>query len=103
MPWETAGKARLPKDWHQRRARVLRRDGHRCQYPRHSGGVCGQPANTCDHVVPFVEGGTDDESNLRALCEDHHYRKTAQEAARGRERQRAPRRRGEEPHPGRWR
>lgn len=104
MSWETPGKVRLPKDWHKRRARVLRRDQRRCQYARTDGGVCGADANAVDHVIAYSEGGSDDESNLRAICDAHHHRKTGQEAQRAIERRgRLSRRRGEEPHPGRLR
>ncbi|MFC5140319.1 HNH endonuclease [Actinomycetospora rhizophila] len=102
MAWETAGAARLPRDWHKRRARVMRRDQRQCQFPRTDGGVCGQEATAVDHVTAFAEGGDDEEGNLRAICDAHHRRKSGEEAHRGRERHRpAPRRRAEEPHPGR--
>jgi 5-methylcytosine-specific restriction protein A len=34
-----------------------------------------------DHVVPLWKGGTNERSNLQGLCEAHHARKTAREAA----------------------
>lgn len=34
-------------------------------------------ATDVDHIVPRVKGGTDDASNLQALCHEHHSRKTA--------------------------
>ena len=38
-----------------------------------------------DHIVPKREGGTDEESNLQALCKSCHSRKTAEESnTRGR-------------------
>jgi 5-methylcytosine-specific restriction endonuclease McrA len=43
------------------RPAVLKRDGYTCQ-------LCGAPANAVDHIVPYRDGGTDDLSNLRALC-----------------------------------
>lgn len=33
-------------------------------------------ATQVDHIVPRADGGTDDESNLQALCERCHTRKT---------------------------
>jgi 5-methylcytosine-specific restriction endonuclease McrA len=33
---------------------------------------CGAPATQVDHVVPVIDGGTDDPANLRALCREHN-------------------------------
>ncbi len=49
--------------WRATRADVLYRDQHRCQQ-------CGAPAGHAHHVVPVSRGGTDDLSNLAALCAD---------------------------------
>lgn len=53
------------KGWYALRYRVLARDNFTCQY-------CGQYAPNVrlevDHVVPVVEGGTDDLSNLITSC-----------------------------------
>jgi 5-methylcytosine-specific restriction endonuclease McrA len=38
--------------------------------------MCGAPAIVPDHVIPLSAGGTDDESNLQALCKPCHDRKT---------------------------
>ena len=38
---------------------------------------CGAPATDVDHIVPKRWGGTNDESNLQALCHSCHSRKTA--------------------------
>ena len=35
------------------------------------------PSNTVDHRISKKRGGTDDESNLQALCRECHSRKTA--------------------------
>lgn len=40
---------------------VLFRDRWTCQQ-------CGAPASHVDHIRPVLFGGTDDESNLQALC-----------------------------------
>ncbi len=36
-------------------------------------------ANEVDHIVPIVEGGTDERSNLQALCKSCHSAKTRRE------------------------
>jgi 5-methylcytosine-specific restriction protein A len=35
-----------------------------------------------DHIIPYEDGGTDDESNLQRLCIPCHRAKTADEARR---------------------
>jgi 5-methylcytosine-specific restriction protein A len=57
----------LPADWPERRLRVLRRDGYRCQ-------ECGAPATEVDHVGSPYDHSM---SNLRALCSDCHRKRTA--------------------------
>lgn len=48
--------------WRKIRARVLKRDGHVCQY-------CGvEEATTVDHIIPRKAGGTDQDDNLVAAC-----------------------------------
>lgn len=53
------------KGWYALRYEVLMRDNFTCQY-------CGQHAPNVrlevDHIVPVVEGGTDDPSNLVTSC-----------------------------------
>ena len=39
-----------------------------------------------DHVVPLAEGGTDEETNVQAICVDCHTEKTQREALRGKAR-----------------
>ena len=36
-----------------------------------------------DHIIPLAEGGTEEDSNIQALCEPCHGEKTAEEAKRG--------------------
>ncbi len=38
---------------------------------------CGAPATDADHIVPRAQGGSDEFSNLQALCHACHARKTA--------------------------
>lgn len=49
------------RSWRRVRQRILRRDQHRCQ-------LCGAPADDVDHIVKWIDGGSDDPSNLRAIC-----------------------------------
>jgi len=58
-------------DWQQRRRQVLIRDGYRC--------ACGAPATQVDHVIPKVQGGTDDYTNLAARCTACANTKTGRE------------------------
>lgn len=59
--------------WQKLRARVLARDGHRCQ-------ACGASAPLqVDHIVPRQHGGSDALSNLQTLCQPCHQRKTLEE------------------------
>ncbi len=65
------------KDWRKLRAAILARDGFACK-------LCGNPATQVDHIRPKAHGGADDESNLRAICENCHRVKTGEDSARGR-------------------
>ena len=79
----------------QRRAtvkRIMARDGYTC--------ACGRPATEIDHVRNLAAGGTNDDSNLRAICRDCHKIKTDAEAARGRAAFNAKRMRPTTAHPG---
>ena len=48
-------------EWKRQRLIVLRRDQNICAY-------CGDEATQVDHVIPRVDGGTDDLDNLVACC-----------------------------------
>ena len=61
-----------PRNWKAIRARVLRRDGHRCR-------MCGQPGAEVDHIVPVSKGGSWEAANLQTLCRPHHIAKTRNE------------------------
>lgn len=77
----------LPPDWPAIRARVMRRDGHRCVWLLPSGARCPNPATDVDHV-----GANWDHSdeNLRALCEPHHDKRTAAQGNAAKKRYRPP-------------
>src|SRR5688572_16764810 len=55
--------------WQQLRERVLIEEPL-CSECRKEGVVCA--AEHVDHIVPKSQGGTDDRSNLSALCPRHH-------------------------------
>ena len=64
-----------PKIPEATRIAVLERDQYRCQW-------CGEPARhndqlTMDHLVPYAEGGTDDEDNLVAAHRSCNSRRGA--------------------------
>lgn len=52
--------------WRRTRAYVLARDHHTC---RIGADGCTVRATHVDHIIPRENGGTDEESNLRAACE----------------------------------
>jgi 5-methylcytosine-specific restriction protein A len=76
------GQGRGGRPWRRKRDAVLKRDGHLCRQCRREGALT--LASQVDHVVPVAEGGTDDETNLEAICDLHHLAKTQAEARRGR-------------------
>lgn len=88
--------------WKRLRLAILARDGYRCRWVLGNGERCQQRARICDHVVPKAEGGTDDPSNLQALCQTHSDTKSAQEGSRGAQRKRDRRLHpsAREEHPG---
>lgn len=103
MPnWEGSDrKQTLPKDWPARVTHVLRRDHRSCQHIRNdTGRKCGLRANQVDHIVPHHLGGTDDYSNLQALCEWHHARKSGAEGGRASGKARAAKKPAKPLHPG---
>lgn len=65
--------------WQVRRLVILERDRRRCHY-------CGQLADSVDHVLPKIDGGTDDPTNLVACCTPCNSRRSLehQRARRGR-------------------
>lgn len=78
-PW-AGSRGRVAKSmskhqWAQTRRYVLHRDNGQCY-------LCGGKATEVDHVVPVFEGGTDDLSNLRAICRTCHRSKSGREGAR---------------------
>jgi 5-methylcytosine-specific restriction endonuclease McrA len=80
QPWAGSTRAsRLPRDWQQRRARVLARDHHTCQAC--AGSHCGNERLEVDHIA---RGDDHRMENLQALGHACHAAKTAQEATEAR-------------------
>lgn len=65
--------------WTKLRNRIMHRDGGLCQVC-FSAGLIVQ-AKEVDHIVAKHNGGTDDETNLQAICIECHKLKTAGESA----------------------
>lgn len=63
--------------WQKTRSVVLERDEHLCTKCL-TEGVLTQ-ATHVDHIVPKSQGGSEELSNLQALCKDCHFKKTARE------------------------
>ena len=63
--------------WPEIRRQVLERDGYACRlrYP----DLCIGKASEVDHVVQPEAGGTNDPSNLQAVCVPCHRRRTGQQ------------------------
>jgi len=59
--------------WSKTRAAFLRRNPE-CV-------ACGAPATDVDHILPKAQGGSDDWSNLRALCHSCHSKRTRAQSA----------------------
>lgn len=67
----TAASRGYDTTWRRLAARILTRDRHTCRW-------CGQPATSVDHLIPKIEGGTDDEWNLCASCITCNSRRAGQ-------------------------
>jgi 5-methylcytosine-specific restriction enzyme A len=80
-PWDHGGKSRHDRgygsEWNRLRQTILRRDQHLCQSCLKLGRPT--PANQVDHILAKAKGGTDDDTNLQALCKPCHEAKSAEE------------------------
>ena len=67
--------------WMRTRARILRRDGYRCQCAdcKASGRI--REATEVDHIEPLELGGADADANLQAIHPECHRAKSARETA----------------------
>lgn len=70
-----------PSNWETIRNRVLQRDNNECQNCGVKGGSRRRADLEVHHIVPLESGGSNQESNLKALCSECHdavhYDKTA--------------------------
>lgn len=64
--------------WSRTRQRVALAHGYRCVG---CGCVWTSSRDQIDHEVPLEQGGSNDDSNLRPLCDECHKAKTAREAS----------------------
>lgn len=77
QPKSRWGKSR-GHSWTKLRRVVLERDRFTCQHCHRVGGNL-----ECDHIVNEAKGGTNELSNLQALCRECHKVKTQQESIDG--------------------
>jgi 5-methylcytosine-specific restriction protein A len=75
------GEGRGGRPWRRLRDSILARDLGLCQPCKKLGKVT--PATEVDHIVNKAKGGTDDPSNLRAICSPCHLVKSRAEAGCG--------------------
>ena len=75
------GQGRGGRPWRRKREAVMKRDQYLCQLCKKQGRIT--EATEMDHIVNVAEGGTDEESNLQALCTPCHDAKSQAEARRG--------------------
>lgn len=67
--------------WRKLRGQVLARDRHLCQVCLLDGRYT--PATEVDHIINKASGGTDELTNLQAICHACHKTKTQAESHRG--------------------
>jgi 5-methylcytosine-specific restriction protein A len=90
----------LPRDWPERRRKVIVRDKGLCQWLDSDGlsrnldgePICGAPGTDVDHAGHRLDHRV---SQLRLLCSKHHNRRSAQQGGLAR----TPLRRPPEQHP----
>lgn len=79
--WATRkGSGRGGRPWRRKRERIFKRDQYlcRCDDCAKLGRI--REAHEVDHIVALAHGGTDDDSNLRAINRDCHKAKTQWES-----------------------
>ena len=84
MAWPTTSRHErgYGKQWTKTRDLVMARDLNLCQPCLAKGRPT--PAKEVDHILSKRKGGTDEHSNLQAICTGCHAEKTKQESAEAR-------------------
>jgi 5-methylcytosine-specific restriction enzyme A len=83
------GNGRGGRPWRRLRIAILERDNYLCQCDGCTRLGLVRVANEVDHIIPLSRGGTDDETNLRAINSECHKKKQQKKTA-----QKLKRRRG---------
>nr|DAP09027.1 MAG TPA: HNH endonuclease bacteriophage, HNH Endonuclease, DNA.52A [Caudoviricetes sp.] len=97
MAWATSTRRdRLPKDWPNIRAKIIRRARGMCEATDHDPR-CNGKGTEVDHITP---GDNHSLNNLRLLNTFCHRKVTAEYNTRRRRERAAMRKRPSEPHPG---
>ena len=78
------------------RNQILNRDNHTCKIQKPG---CTHTATEVDHITNIRQGGTNYSDNLQAVCHTCHKRKTQQEAAQARAKNRRSAQYPQEKHP----
>lgn len=68
--------------WRKLRQQVMARDGYLCQVCKRQGRLT--EAQAVDHIINKASGGTDELTNLQAICHACHKAKTQKESSGGR-------------------
>ncbi|WP_394260804.1 HNH endonuclease [Moraxella boevrei] len=64
--------------WRKLRNQIMERDAYLCQICKANGKIT--QAQAVDHIINKASGGTDDQSNLQAICHACHKLKTQSES-----------------------
>ena len=80
QPKQRWGGGRGGRPWRRLRDQILLRDLYTCQ---HCQKVFKPSELECDHIVNTAKGGSDEPSNLQALCKLCHTKKTLAESEAG--------------------
>ncbi len=75
QPKSRWGHGRGGRPWRRKRDEIFKRDKYTCQVCCRVGGEL-----ELDHILNVARGGTDDDSNLQAICTACHKPKTHAES-----------------------
>ena len=70
------------RPWRRLRDEVMSRDDYVCQECARNGRLT--PATEVDHIINIASGGTDNMTNLEAICSNCHKIKTQNESKKAR-------------------